>query len=78
MVSIGACGSDWGLGVWVSGSDEVNFCKNLGGGGLGRFEILGPSVMTEWGGIWELAVVYVSLVGYVFGGNCTIGDDVEE
>ena len=34
--------------------------------------------MTKYGGIWELAAVYVSLVGWVFGEDCTIGDDVEE
>ena len=55
-----------GLGVWVAGNDEVKFCKNLGCGGLGGSEILEASVMTEWGGIWELAVVYISLVGWVF------------
>jgi hypothetical protein len=66
------------LGVWVFGSDMETFCKNFGGGGLGGFSILGVSVMTKRSGIWRLAAVYISLVGWVFGGDCTIGDVVTQ
>jgi hypothetical protein len=34
--------------------------------------------MTKRSGIWGLAAVYISLVGWVFGGDCTIGDVVAQ